>query len=130
MTHKNSASKPAYYLVVAGGRDFNDFDYMKREILSLMWHELKDYEVVIISGECPRGADYWAKTAAWALKLRYMGVPADWKEHGKAAGPIRNRYMAEHGSGLLAFWDGESRGTSNMIDEMRAKGKPVRVREY
>lgn len=122
--------KEPYYLVVAGGRDFQNFDYMKREICALMWNELTNYEVVIISGECPTGADYWAKNAARALRLRYHGVLANWKEHGKAAGPIRNREMATHGSGLLAFWDGESRGTGNMIDEMRAQGKPVRIREY
>ena len=130
MSQTNSASKPPYYLVVAGGRDFNDFDLHKREVCKLMWKELAPYEVVIISGECPRGADYWAKLAAQALKLRYMGVPAEWSTHGKAAGPMRNAYMAEHGSGLLAFWDGESKGTGNMIGEMKRRSKPVRIVEY
>jgi uncharacterized phage-like protein YoqJ len=123
-------SKPKFFLVVAGGRDFNDFDRMKREICDLMWNELKDRQVVIIQGECPTGADYWAKHAAHALNLTCVPCPADWAAHGRAAGPIRNSYMAEHGSGLLAFWDGQSKGTADMITKMKAKGKSTRVRVY
>ncbi len=123
-------SKERFYLVVAGSRSFNDFETMKSEILSLMWKELKDFEVVIVQGECPRGADYWAKHAAAALGLLCVPCPADWDTHGRAAGPIRNSMMAEHGSGLLAFWDGESRGTADMIEKMKAKGKSTRVRMF
>jgi hypothetical protein len=53
--------------------------------------------------------------------------PADWDQHGKAAGPIRNREMAEYADELIALWDGKSRGTKNMIDEMLKVGKPVHI---
>ena len=49
----------------------------------------------------------------------------DWNKHGKAAGPIRNRQMAEYADCLIAVWDGKSRGTKNMIDEMNKLMKPV-----
>lgn len=122
--------KPQFFLVVAGGRSFTDFDWMKREICDLMWNQLKDYQVVIVQGECPTGADRLAKLAAQALNLTCVPCPADWSAHGRAAGPIRNSQMAEHGSGLLAFWDGESPGTKDMIGKMKAKGKSTRVRIY
>jgi hypothetical protein len=32
-----------------------------------------------------------------------------------AAGPIRNRLMAENADVLIAFWDGLSKGTASMI---------------
>jgi hypothetical protein len=41
---------------------------------------------------------------------------ADWDQHGRAAGPIRNERMAEYGDALLALWDGESPGTRSMIE--------------
>lgn len=44
---------------------------------------------------------------------------ADWDQHGKAAGPIRNEQMAEYGDALLALWDGESPGTRSMIENAR-----------
>lgn len=53
------------------------------------------------------------------------GFPADWNTHGKAAGPIRNRQMAEYADALLLIWDGKSRGSANMKKEMEKLGKPI-----
>ena len=50
--------------------------------------------------------------------------------HDKAAGPIRNRQMAEYADYLIAFWDGESRGTRNMIETMKKLGKHGVVIRY
>lgn len=54
-------------------------------------------------------------------------MPADWKTHGRAAGPIRNRAMAEIADALIAVWDGKSRGTKNMIETARELGLRVFV---
>lgn len=56
--------------------------------------------------------------AFWAQdnKIKICMFPADWKKHGKAAGPIRNEQMAKYADGLLAIWDRKSRGTRNMIE--------------
>jgi len=43
---------------------------------------------------------------------------------------MRNREMAKYADCLLAIWDGISTGTGNMIYEMRALGKPVKVVEW
>ncbi|BAW19315.1 putative GTP-binding protein [Ralstonia phage RP31] len=42
--------------------------------------------------------------------------PAKWDELGKAAGHIRNAEMRTALTHLLVFWDGESKGTKEMID--------------
>ena len=57
--------------------------------------------------------------------------PADWDKYKKAAGPIRNRQMAEMGDALVAFWDGRYAGcgTYNMIEQMRGMNKPILI-EY
>jgi len=49
--------------------------------------------------------------------------PANWNEHGRAAGPIRNQEMAGAGDILFAFPGGA--GTTNMISNMNRKGKRV-----
>lgn len=56
--------------------------------------------------------------------------PADWKTHGKAAGPIRNRKMAENADALIAIWDGKSRGTKNMIETATSLGLRVYVHRF
>ena len=55
--------------------------------------------------------------------------PADWENNGRAAGPIRNRQMAEIANALIAFPLGESRGTRNMIKLAQEKGLLVRIVE-
>ena len=42
--------------------------------------------------------------------------PANWPEHGKSAGYKRNKEMATNAEALVAIWDGESKGTLNMIN--------------
>lgn len=51
--------------------------------------------------------------------------PADWEVHGKAAGSIRNKQMAEYADALLLIWDGESRGSANMKKEIQKLNKPI-----
>lgn len=56
-------------------------------------------------------------------------------DDGKAAGPIRNAQMAKYASEgakgiLVAFWDGKSKGTKNMIQEARNKDLIVKIVEY
>jgi hypothetical protein len=50
---------------------------------------------------------------------------AEWQIHGRGAGPIRNKAMAEAGTQLLVVWDGKSRGSKNMIREMNKRNKRV-----
>lgn len=73
------------------------------------------------------GVDHAAQKWAHARGIKATMYPAHWHEHGKAAGPIRNRQMASAGDVLIAFWDGASRGTLSMITEMVRAGKPVYV---
>lgn len=67
--------------------------------------------------------------AMWGMlfDLEVTAFPADWDQFGKAAGPIRNREMAEYADELLALWDSKSPGTKNMILEMLKVGKPVHI---
>lgn len=46
------------------------------------------------------------------------------------AGIMRNAVMADNADALIAYWDGISRGTKNMIDEARKKGLAVRIKRY
>jgi len=54
----------------------------------------------------------------WALNngIPLVFFPANWREHGKKAGFLRNTEMANNADALIAVWDGESPGTEMMID--------------
>ena len=56
--------------------------------------------------------------------------PADWEFYGKRAGFVRNKEMAALADVGLGFWDGKSKGTKHMIDEMKRLNKPLYVVRY
>lgn len=119
-----------FKLIIAGGRDFTDSKAMHREIERLVVHgELAPYAVSIVSGMA-RGADMLGYQFAKAFNVKCYEFPADWNQYGKGAGFVRNKQMGDFADGLLAFWDGTSRGTQQMIEYMKSLDKPVRIIHY
>lgn len=117
----------SFKLIVAGSRDITSRAYVEAELLT----EIKlaqdgGYQLEIVSG-LARGPDTLGKTIGHDHGLKIHEFPADWNRYGKSAGYKRNAQMAEFADRLLAFWDGESRGTKHMIDLMRRQSKPVRI---
>lgn len=80
----------------------------------------------VVSGGAPgidSAGEQWAKGSGIPVKL----FLAEWDLYGKAAGIIRNRYMGTYADALIAIWDGKSKGTLHMINDMVTKKKPVYV---
>lgn len=115
-------------IVVAGGRTFlhNHFGF---SVLDRLTSKMEPDNISVICGEA-KGADTVGKNWARERGIEVESFPADWDKHGKSAGYIRNSDMADRGTHLIAFWDGESKGTRNMIDTAKRKGLTVRVIKY
>ncbi len=75
----------------------------------------------VVSGTA-KGADEFGERWAEQQRLEIVRYPADWATHGKRAGPMRNKDMADNAEGLVVVWDGESRGTESMIYLARLRG--------
>lgn len=118
-----------YRVIVAGGREFNDYELLMSKCDYYLQNKLKEGRVVIVSGHAT-GADSLGERYAQERGLECEQYPADWKTHGRAAGPIRNAQMAEVADALIAFWNGQSRGTANMINLAKSKGLKVAVVNY
>lgn len=89
----------------------------------------KPENIVIVSGHAS-GADALGERYAQERGYELETYPADWKVHGRAAGSIRNAQMASVAHALIAFWDGKSRGTKNMIDTAKKHNLHVAVVRY
>jgi len=112
-------------ILVCGGRDFDDWHELHCRLIELT--QEKDYstnEVVIMTGDAC-GADWLARTWAKWEGIEYLGFPADWKKHGKAAGGIRNQQMLDEGKPdlVVAFPGGV--GTADMVRRARKSGVEV-----
>lgn len=116
-------------LIIAGGRDL----YLNSPLsIEAFLQSLNIWPTEIVSGGA-RGIDMLGEEYSANRNITLKVFHADWEEHGKAAGPIRNKQMAEYGDKLLLIWDGESKGSANMKKEMLRLNKPVYeivLREY
>jgi len=115
-------------VIVAGTRTFDDYDLLE-ERLDYYFKDIIKEGIEIVSGMA-RGADLLGEKYAIENGFPIKHFPADWKLNKKAAGPIRNEQMAQYADFLVAFWDGWSTGTADMVRRMGAIGKPVRVVRY
>lgn len=103
--------------IIAGSRELSNPSYVLDALM------LKGWEITEVISGGANGVDI--NGARWAmcpqpiqdLTIPIKQFPADWDKHGKAAGPIRNQEMADYADALIAVWDGESRGTRDMIDK-------------
>lgn len=80
----------------------------------------------IVSGGAS-GADSCGERWASVHELPVKTFLPDWNQHGKSAGIVRNVEMALYADALVAFWDGQSRGTKHMIDYANKQGLKVKV---
>jgi len=102
---------------------------MFQSVIKRKLSRLPKHEIEIVCGGCS-GADQMAEEYASMIGLKSKVFMADWDKHGKAAGPMRNAEMAVYSDYLIAFWDGSSRGTKNMIGLARKGGLKVYVKRY
>lgn len=119
-----------FKLIVAGGRDFNDYALMDASINQVLSELADDLVVSIVSGKHKTGVD--AQVSNWATIHQCTHIPyyAPYREYGARAVYIHNDTMAKDSSGLLAFYDGADKQTAHLIAIARAKDLYVKVIKY
>ena len=80
----------------------------------------------IISGGA-RGVDTSARDFANANGIKLTEFLPQYEMYGRRAPIIRNITIIENADLVMAFWDGNSRGTKFVIEECRKRGVPVRI---
>lgn len=117
-------------VLVCGGRDLDSADvwnWLEQYLRCSLQHRFgsKAWPVTAVMHGGARGADEGAGKWAESEHLKPLVFKADWKKHGKAAGPIRNGHMLIQGKpdAVIAFPGG--RGTANMVTLAEDAGVPV-----
>lgn len=113
-------------VIIAGSRTITDYELIVKAVL-----ESKFNVTEVVSGHAAQTKD--KVTGKWMDSVDRLGerfsleylhqepklFPADWDKHHKAAGPIRNRQMAEYADALILVWNGASKGSANMLAEAK-----------
>ena len=111
-------------LAVVGSRTFSNYDLLCTTLDKL---RLVDPDVHTIVSGGARGADQMGERYAKEEGLETLIFEPDWAKHGKAAGLIRNKDIVAASDYVVAFWDGESRGTLNSINHAKQMKKELTI---
>jgi len=136
-----------FRLLVCGGRNYEDYGRVCKEIEAIcdekgLWGPQDEHgnklpcNLHIISGKGghvdagpPKkvfGADLLAIEWAICNWVPFTEYPAQWRVHGKAAGPIRNLQMLDEGKPVLVLAFPGGPGTADMV--RKAYSRHVEVR--
>lgn len=109
-------------VLITGSRDWSDVSTIRALIDSL------PMDTVVIVGDA-NGADKIARVYADERGLVCGVFYADWANHGKAAGPMRNQRMIDKGrpTEAHAFPLPDSRGTWDCVRRCETAGIPVTI---
>lgn len=109
-------------VLVCGGRTYDDFTHLQKTLDEI--DALMPITELIHGGArgADRLADYWARSRGLTPRV----FLADWDEHGKAAGPIRNQKMLDKGKPDLVIAFPGGRGTADMVSRAMKAGVVVR----
>jgi hypothetical protein len=123
------SSKEDFRIIIAGGRKFNNYSLLSNTMNNLLSKARTIKHIIIITGKA-KGADSLGERYAIENGFDIESYPAQWDKYGKQAGYLRNLEMAEHADALVAFWDGESKGTEHMIETAKSKNLDYRIIRY
>ena len=107
-------------LAVIGSRDFENYGLVRETLDSY-----EDIECIVSGGAA--GADTLAENYARAHKVKMQVFLPDYELHGRKAPFMRNYQIIDEADEVVAFWDGESKGTKHSIDYAKKQEKPVRI---
>ena len=117
-------------LAFVGSRDWFNRDKIyevmskKKELAAKLGEDL-----TIVSGGA-QGADSLSESVAKELGINVIVYNAQWKQYGKAAGPIRNQRILDDGRPdmVVAFRKkGASKVTDNMLEKTRKRKIPIEI---
>jgi homoserine dehydrogenase len=113
-----------------GSRKWQDSYIVDLIVCGLAQWAREHREPVKVIHGAARGLDTLAGASAKRMGISVSEWPANWKEFGKRAGPIRNSEMLEEADPkvVFAFVDDDistSKGTKDMCRKALKKGLPV-----
>jgi len=80
----------------------------------------------VVSGGA-KGVDKVAAAYAKENGNKLVEFLPEYDKYGRAAPIVRNKKIVDYADKIIAFWDGQSKGTYSVIEYARKTGKPCEV---
>jgi hypothetical protein len=137
---------------VVGSRDFGDYELLDETLDRLTAKFANGIDLHTGGNYTEADGEYWPRVVEHG-RVRHLGADygayqwglkrglkkkvvvhvhhAEWDEYGKQAGPVRNSKMVKAAGAdayMVAFWDGESKGTEDAIKKARKLFRENRIK--
>lgn len=106
-------------VAVIGSRTFDNYDEVKNTLSTLKIS-------LLVSGGA-KGADSLGERYAKENNIETKIFHPDWDKYGKRAGFLRNSDIINEAELIVAFWDGQSKGTKDSIDKALKSDKKLLI---
>ncbi len=126
LTNVQTNAKEEYRVIIAGSSGFDDYTLFENKCNHFLSEKIKTHNIIILSGTSYR----ISRIINWySYEHNLITIPfdAEWGKYGQCAGNISNEKMINCADAVIAFWDGKSKFTKNLIDMAKAKGLPTVV---
>lgn len=110
-------------IAVIGSRNFKDQNLLKTVL------DAETQMIELITGGAV-GADTLAENWAKEKQLPVTIIKPNYEKFGKYAPLERNNKIIDSAEKVIAFWDGQSKGTQYVIKECQRLGKPLKLVKY
>jgi hypothetical protein len=119
--------KDIYKIGVTGSRKFGNPSNAVQYIEQYIKKNFESTEDVVIITGGAIGVDAAIELMCMRRGIKNLIVYARWLELELVAGPRRNQHIVDMSNEVLAFWDGQSRGTKDCIQRVKKSGKEYKV---
>lgn len=119
-------------LAVVGSRTYTDYKDFRTKLLSMVSYYFDSrkkrvaFSVDIITGGA-KGADSLAELWAKGNQVSCKVIKPDYNKYGRGAPFVRNTEIAKECDEMVAFWDGHSKGTEDVLKKAVQFGKRVTI---
>ncbi len=115
-------------IAIVGGRDFNDFELLKKTLVNFMGGNQTFLNAIVSGGA--KGADTLAEKFADDNNIKKIIFKPNFIKYGRAATLKRNTEIVENSDIVFAFWDGKSKGTLDSINKAKKMEKILHIINY
>ncbi len=95
-----------------------------------VYNRVKEFNPTMIISGGARGIDTIAKNLAYKYNIELLEFLPDYDKYGKRAPLIRNKQIVEEANIIIAFWNGQSRGTLHALKYAKEQRKETIIYKY
>ena len=121
--------KEEYRIIISGSSSFYNYDLLEEKCDLFLTSKIRTHRITILFVRTKPITELISKYCN-KKRLNYETFHIRWKEYGNRAPYLLNDEMLTHANAVIAFWDGNSKITQDLITQANNRRIPVRLIQF